>query len=534
MSANAQRVQLGPFFYAGSIQPGAKLWHYEAGTTTDKNIWEDRGKLHALVQPIVADENGMFNFFADGMYKLVICHPDSTGPTNFVLYTLDNWSFLDPIDPNLAMGDGIPSAAVMPVGPDVIAHILGSATIQQITGEVPFFWAIFDGAPLLQHSPNFLLPGSRNRQMKSGDAAFFLNEGGNIFRMVQHLETEGTYVGRVGVSYAASATLAVPAEGDFSDVTGSDVDITAVATTLAGYHFQARFTGTGCQLVNSASLICPYNQDYRIMQNEIIEFRSLGSGVAIALSLNGIHVPPGNLLDLISTAADDGCVLPIGQALNATRYMALAKRCIPRATVFGTTGTSVGNPTFDNTTDVWTLASHGLLNGDLVQLTNAGGALPTGYAVATVYYVISATSNTFQLAATRGGAAVNGTTNGTGTQTVHNKFQMPDARGYTRIALDNLGGSAANVITSASTNGANSTSLGAKGGAQTHTLVTAEMPAHTHAVDGGDTPAGAVIGFPSWQTNWTIQSDGVTQSTGGGGAHSNTQPWMALGVQVRW
>lgn len=69
------------------------------------------------------------------------------------------------------------------------------------------------------------------------------------------------------------------------------------------------------------------------------------------------------------------------------------------------------------TTDICTLASHGLVNGDAVRLTTSN-TLPAGLSLATTYYVIDATTNTFKLAATRGGSAVDVTDTGTGTHTL--------------------------------------------------------------------------------------------------------------------
>lgn len=75
--------------------------------------------------------------------------------------------------------------------------------------------------------------------------------------------------------------------------------------------------------------------------------------------------------------------------------------------------------TYDHTTSTWTKSSHGLNNNQSVTLT-AGTSLPTGYSLATTYYVINATSGTFKLSSTVGGSAVVATTDdGTGTQTVH-------------------------------------------------------------------------------------------------------------------
>lgn len=69
--------------------------------------------------------------------------------------------------------------------------------------------------------------------------------------------------------------------------------------------------------------------------------------------------------------------------------------------------------------------------------------------------------------------------------------------------------------------------IGATGGAETHTLITAEMPAHTHALyyqanvrqtgtSSHDVGAGA------------LPAGEVTQSTGGGGAHNNLQPYIVV------
>ena len=484
-----------------------------------------------LAQPLIADADGVFNFFADGLYKIVI-----TDAANITLYTLDNWQFIDRTDPTFGEGTVIASGSTIGVGPEIFAHIGGSTNIGTITGTIPFFWAVFDGNLTLLYSANLLTPGSRNRQVVTGDVVFFLNDGAGVWRIGTHLEAEGNFIGRKGANQAASSTLTIPPDGDFIDVTSNDVDITAIASAAAGYRFTARFTGSGVQLLhNAASLICPYGRDYRTMTNECVELRALDTTNWIITARSGPSVSPGTMEGLFSTAADDGYLLPVGTATNSTRYAALSKRCIPSASTLGHTGTSVGTPTFVNATDLWTLAAHGLLNGDIVDLTTSA-TLPTGYTINTVYFVVNKTANDFQLSLTRGGAVVDGTTNGTGTQTVHNKFQLPDMRGMALVALDNLGGSAASRITSASVNGANSTVLGGAGGAETHTMSIAEMPSHDHQPRTNTVSAGGIIQIAQAGavTSTPINIGTTTSTTGGGGAHSNTQPWMAVGVQIRW
>jgi len=70
------------------------------------------------------------------------------------------------------------------------------------------------------------------------------------------------------------------------------------------------------------------------------------------------------------------------------------------------------------------------------------------------------------------------------------------------------------------------------GGANTHTLTTAEMPAHTHGLSTLTyTGAGA---RPQFTDITGITSIGeVTGSTGGGGSHNNLQPYIVVRMWKR-
>lgn len=94
----------------------------------------------------------------------------------------------------------------------------------------------------------------------------------------------------------------------------------------------------------------------------------------------------------------------------------------------GTTTMTIASPC------VVSRGSHGLVAGDAVKFATTG-ALPTGITAGTVYYVISAglATSTFQISATKGGAAVNTSGTQSGTHTLYPALQtegMSAATGY--------------------------------------------------------------------------------------------------------
>ena len=66
----------------------------------------------------------------------------------------------------------------------------------------------------------------------------------------------------------------------------------------------------------------------------------------------------------------------------------------------------------DYATETITIASHGFVNGNEITYSNGGGTNIGGLTTGTNYFVIGATANTFQLAATSGGSAINLTASG--------------------------------------------------------------------------------------------------------------------------
>lgn len=121
-----------------------------------------------------------------------------------------------------------------------------------------------------------------------------------------------------------------------------------------------------------------------------------------------------------------------------------------------------------------------------------------------------------------------GTTYGSGDGST--TFNLPDLRGRVVAGKDNMGGTAASRLTSPV---AGST-LGANGGAQSHTLSVAEMPAHSHNASVGygypnDMGSPALSYAPTVPSISTL----TTASQGGGSAHNNVQPTLVLNYIIK-
>lgn len=112
-----------------------------------------------------------------------------------------------------------------------------------------------------------------------------------------------------------------------------------------------------------------------------------------------------------------------------------------------------------------------------------------------------------------------------------------------------MGGTAASRLTTAGS-GVNGAALGAAGGAETHTLTTAQLAAHNHAVtdpghahsmgfqyggtSGGSAASQGGVYYSTPYTNTASAATGISiQNNGSGNAHNNTQPTVVLNYIIK-
>lgn len=140
------------------------------------------------------------------------------------------------------------------------------------------------------------------------------------------------------------------------------------------------------------------------------------------------------------------------------------------------------------------------ITGMKVRATTTG-ALPTGLALATDYFVIRVDATTIKLASSLAnaiaGTAIDITAIGSGTHTLTHTLTAR-ATGY-------------------------------KGGEETHVQTAAEVAPHFHPIPSGGAQTGGGSSTNYWQGTGPASGSNTSLNTGGGAAHNNMPPFLVIG-----
>jgi len=397
-------------------------------------------------------------------------------------------------------------------------------------------------------------------------------------------------------TYSTNLALDLMATGDQSGTWGTTTNTnlgTLIEQAISGYVTQAITDGsganttitipngtsgvarnmfiemTGALTFSTTSLIVPANKKLYFIYNNTTG----GFAVTVKVTgLTGVSVPNGAKMVLTSNGTD---------IVVATNYMASLTLGTPLVVASGgtglTAGTSGGIPAY---TATGTITSSALLTQYGVVYGGGAGAVPVATAAGTTGQVLTATTSSAPTWATPAVAAgvpsgsvmpfagssaptgyllcygqavsrstysdlfaVTSTTYGVGDGTT--TFNLPDLRGRLAAGVDNMGGTAANRITSGGS-GITGTTLGAAGGAETVALTTAQLAVHAHTMNAHNHGMGTVVdlaspgggppgyGCPAYGNRTATDNTTATmQNAGSGSAHQNTQPTMMLNYIIK-
>jgi microcystin-dependent protein len=323
-----------------------------------------------------------------------------------------------------------------------------------------------------------------------------------------------------------------PAVGDVIYVVGGGAGTGGWKVTTSG---TIQFDDTSTSTLTSTN-------DYDVVEL-LCTYVGLGVTWTVIATLGDVSAggsllnPIGLMQPYAGRVAPNNWLLCYGQAVSRTTYASLFNVLVPL----------VGNPTVTIASPgVFTLNSHGFINGDAIYLTTTG-SLPTGLSANTIYYVVSATTNTFELSSSYGGSAINTSGSQSGTHSIYacpyglgdgsTTFNVPDVRGRVVAGADAMGGTAASRLTNpaTTTNGVNG-NQGAAGGEQAHVQSATELATHAHSKASQFGNPGNSFSDPTvWSTvNTSVGgSPGNTGSAGSSVAANIVQPTLVANYIIR-
>jgi microcystin-dependent protein len=281
---------------------------------------------------------------------------------------------------------------------------------------------------------------------------------------------------------------------------------------------------------------------------QIATAAQINSGTATGSTGASIAITPDQLAlsNYVVTATPSGIISPFAGKTVPSGYLLCDGTAVSRATYSGlftaiapsfTVTITIASPA------VGTTATNGFVMGDKVSFKTTG-ALPTGLAVNTDYYVSTSGATTFFLFDTQAHAiADNGAGTGTGVintsgsqsgvHTIYNTvfgkgdgtstFNVPDMRG-----LIPYGYNVSDVNFQVLNTG------GANVGEKKHVLTIAELASHTHPpASGGSFRVNTGSATLSGGANQNNTNDANTGSTGSDTPHNNLSPYAVFNYIIK-
>jgi hypothetical protein len=197
---------------------------------------------------------------------------------------------------------------------------------------------------------------------------------------------------------------------NFSSLFSSCVSLQSVPllNTAAGTDLSSLFSSCN-QLSKSDITGCKYSVSYTSCKLSQTAIETINTNLGKAAGAQTLTI-----------SSNWGSPTPISLSGTSTAGSTTITMASTTGIVTGMQVTGTGSPlttalacTLQGTPDTVTATAHGLSNGDLVSFATI--VTTTGIATYTPYYVVGAATDTFQVALTAGGAAINLVTNGSGT-----------------------------------------------------------------------------------------------------------------------
>lgn len=336
-------------------------------------------------------------------------------------------------------------------------------------------------------------------------------------------------------------------------------EVGAVEFDGSNFYFTSRISGTPTRFALTPGASGNFTNSVTISSNT--QSTSSSTGALVVSGGTGIggnlHVG-GNIIvtgtsDQIVAASGDSAARP-GYSWNDSRFsglfspaaniVAISTASTERVRINENGAIGLGGANYGTAGQVITSAGSGsAATWSNIGVIPSGGLIPYAVPGTAPAGFLLCDGSTYNIATypTLGGL-LGSTYGGDGITT----FAVPDLRGRVPAGVDNMGGTAANRLTS--TVGMTATSIGNVGGLQTHTLSVAEMPSHRHQLVTAGYGSTTLTGtgflasyYAPGNNNNTYMSQlaspepTLVQSglTGGSSAHRNVQPTIVLNYLIK-